>query len=72
MSRMLQNALDEQRKYYSQKLLAIGVYDSQVLTNMTLTELKNEYNYFYHNVPKVTRKKSTSNRNELDFGENCF
>lgn len=58
MSKMLQNALEEQRKYYSQKLLAIGVYNKQVMTKMTLTELKNEYNYFYHNVPKLERKTS--------------
>jgi hypothetical protein len=56
MSKMLQNGLEEQRNYYSQKLLAIGVYNSQVMKKMTLTELKNEYNYFYHNVPQVKRK----------------
>jgi hypothetical protein len=55
MSKMLQNALEEQRSYYSQKLLAIGVYNTQVLNKMTLTELKNEYNYFYHNDPQVKR-----------------
>lgn len=60
MSKMLQNALEEQRNYYSQKLLAIGVYNSQVMKKMTLTELKNEYNYFYHNVPLVKRKGSPS------------
>lgn len=60
MSKMLQNALEEQRNYYSQKLLAIGVYNTQVLNNMTLTELKNEYNYFYKNVPMVKRKGSNS------------
>ncbi|MDQ0229446.1 Fur-regulated basic protein FbpA [Metabacillus malikii] len=48
MSKMLQNALEEQRNYYSQKLLAIGVYNQQVLNQMTLTELKEEYQYFYH------------------------
>ena len=55
MSKMLQNAIVEQRNYYSQKLLAIGVYNTQVLNKMTLTELKNEYNYFYHNDPQVKR-----------------
>lgn len=60
MSKMLQTALEEQRNYYSQKLLAIGVYNSQVMKKMTLTELKNEYNYFYHNIPKVKRKASTT------------
>jgi hypothetical protein len=60
MSKMLQTALEEQRNYYSQKLRAIGVYNNQVLNKMTLTELKNEYNYFYRNVPTVKRKgKST-------------
>jgi Fur-regulated basic protein A len=56
MSEMFQNALEEQRNYYSQKLLAIGVYNKQVMKKMTLTELKNEYNYFYRNVPKLKRK----------------
>ncbi|WP_226668383.1 stress protein [Metabacillus litoralis] len=59
MSKMLQNALEEQRKYYSQKLLALGIYNKQVMNNMTLTELKNEYNYFYHNVPKLKRKSTS-------------
>jgi hypothetical protein len=58
MSKMLQNALEEQRSYYSQKLLAIGVYNTQVLNKMTLTELKNEYNYFYHNDPQVKRNRT--------------
>lgn len=58
MSKMLQNALEEQRNYYSQKLLAIGVYNTQVLRKMTLTELKNEYNYFYHNDPQVKRNRT--------------
>jgi hypothetical protein len=57
MSKMLQNALGEQRNYYCQKLLAIGVYNTQVLNKMTLTELKNEYNYFYHNDPQVKRNR---------------
>jgi hypothetical protein len=60
MSKMLQNALIEQRKYYSDKLLAIGVYNTDVMKKMTLTELKNEYNYFYHNVPQVKRKGASS------------
>ncbi len=60
MSKMLQNALEEQRNYYSQKLLAIGVYNSQVLNKMTLTELKDEYNYFYRNVPQVKRRSSNT------------
>ncbi|APH05580.1 stress protein [Bacillus weihaiensis] len=59
MSKLLQNALEEQRKYYSQKLMAIGVYNKQVMNKMTLTELKNEYNYFYHNMPQQ-KKRSTS------------
>ncbi|UGB32310.1 Fur-regulated basic protein FbpA [Metabacillus sp. B2-18] len=60
MSKMLQTALEEQRNYYSQKLLAIGVYNSQVMNKMTLTELKNEYNYFYHNVPNVKVKGNSA------------
>lgn len=60
MSKMLQNALIEQRNYYSEKLLAIGVYNKEVMKNMTLTELKNEYNYFYHNDPQVKRKGAKS------------
>ncbi len=59
VSKLLQNALEEQRKYYSQKLMAIGVYNKQVMNKMTLTELKNEYNYFYHNMPQQ-KKRSTS------------
>lgn len=60
MSKMLQTALEEQRNYYSQKLLAIGVYNGQVMNKMTLTELKNEYNYFYHNVPNLKKKGNSA------------
>lgn len=56
MSKMLQNALEEQRKYYYQKLLATGVYHPEVLVKMTITELKNEYNFFYHDVRLLKRK----------------
>ena len=56
MGKRMQFALEEQRTYYSQKLLAIGVYNTQVLNKMTISELKNEYNYFYHNDPQVKRK----------------
>ena len=58
MGKRIQFALEEQRTYYAQKLLAIGVYNTQVLNNMTLSELKNEYNYFYRNDPQVKRKGS--------------
>ncbi|MCD7036198.1 Fur-regulated basic protein FbpA [Metabacillus sp. GX 13764] len=58
MSNMLKNALEEQRTYYFQKLLAIGVYNNAVLNKMTVTELKNEYNYFYHNIWNEKKKKT--------------
>ena len=54
MSKMLRNAIEEQRNYYTQKLVAIGVYNEKVMTNMTLTELKKEYNYYYHHVAQVS------------------
>jgi hypothetical protein len=50
MSHQLKMALEDQRKYYSQKLLAIGVYNKEVLNQMTVSELKDEYNYFYHRI----------------------
>lgn len=55
MSKMLRSAIEEQRNYYSQKLVAIGVYNEKIMSNMTLTELKKEYNYFYHHVPQAKR-----------------
>ncbi|NLP50142.1 MULTISPECIES: stress protein [Bacillaceae] len=51
MSRKLQQALEQQREYYINKLLLIGVYDSLVLDGMTTSELKTEYNYFFYDVP---------------------
>ncbi|WP_339149742.1 MULTISPECIES: stress protein [unclassified Sutcliffiella] len=51
MSKKLQKALEQQREYYINKLLLIGVYDSLVLDGMTTTELKTEYNYFFCDVP---------------------
>nr|WP_246188305.1 Fur-regulated basic protein FbpA [Metabacillus lacus] len=50
--------MEEQRDYYSKQLLAIGVYNQSVLKNMTITELKSEYHYFYHCIPEVKRKKT--------------
>ncbi|MEA3321930.1 MAG: stress protein [Bacillota bacterium] len=51
MSRKLKQALEQQREYYINKLLLIGVYDSLVLDGMTTSELKTEYNYFFYDVP---------------------
>lgn len=51
MSKKLQKALEQQREYYINKLLLIGVYDSLVLDGMTTTELKTEYDYFFYDVP---------------------
>lgn len=47
----LKKALEQQREYYINKLLLIGVYDSLIMDGMTITELKDEYNYFYYDVP---------------------
>ncbi|MRX71995.1 Fur-regulated basic protein FbpA [Bacillus lacus] len=58
MKKWLLTALEEQRDYYSKQLLAIGVYNQSVLKNMTITELKSEYHYFYHCIPEVKRKKT--------------
>ncbi|MCA1319289.1 hypothetical protein LC085_05120 [Bacillus tianshenii] len=57
----LKKALELQRDYYIDKLLLIGVYDSMILDGMTITELKNEYHYFYYDVP--SKKPSFSRRN---------
>lgn len=58
----LKKALELQRDYYIDKLLLIGVYDSMILAAMTTTELKNEYHYFYYDVPSrkrnILRKES--------------
>lgn len=60
MSKLLKNALEEQRKYYFQKLLAIDVYNEEILNKITLTELEKEYQYFYLLNPKIIKKtKST-------------
>jgi len=60
MSNFIKNALEEQRKYYSQKLLAIGVYNEEILNKMTLTELEREYQYFYLKNPKIMKKTKSS------------
>ncbi|WP_243385487.1 stress protein [Bacillus kexueae] len=60
MSNMLKKALEEQRKYYSEKLLAIGVYNEQIVNNMTLTELEKEYQYFFLQQPIIKKKTNLS------------
>ncbi|MBD1380331.1 stress protein [Metabacillus arenae] len=60
MSRFLKNALEEQRNYYYQKLKLIGVYNHEVLSNMTISELKQEYYYFYHSIPSKKKRSKLS------------
>ncbi|WP_243292232.1 stress protein [Bacillus sp. FJAT-47783] len=56
MSKMLKQALQEQRKYYAEKLLAIGVYNEEIVNNMTITELEKEYQYFFLQRPSIKKK----------------
>ncbi|WP_078381330.1 stress protein [Sutcliffiella halmapala] len=61
MKGRLHQALEQQREYYLKKLLLIGVYDLSILEKLTTSELKEEYNYFYNDVPSIksrSRKKS--------------
>ncbi|CAG9620522.1 Fur-regulated basic protein FbpA [Sutcliffiella rhizosphaerae] len=51
MSNELKKALKQQREYYIDKLLLINVYNDNVLNGLTITELKEEYNYFYNDFP---------------------
>ncbi|MFC0272498.1 stress protein [Metabacillus herbersteinensis] len=70
MSKILQIALDEQRNYYFQKLLAIGVYNMDVMKSMTNTELQKEYNYFYHNIPAIKRSLQNVQSIQMDTNQN--
>lgn len=60
MSNMLNQALQEQRKYYSEKLLAIGVYNEEIVKKMTITELEKEYQYFFLQKPSIKKKSKLS------------
>jgi hypothetical protein len=59
MSKLFRKALEDQRVFYSRKLNSLGIYDEEVLSSMTLSELKKEYQHFYSSVPfmKLTQKK---------------
>jgi predicted GNAT family N-acyltransferase len=60
MSKLFQKALEDQRAFYCKKLLSLGIYNQEVLSSMTLSELKKEYHYFFNNIPliKLSHKKS--------------
>ncbi|ARA85330.1 MULTISPECIES: hypothetical protein [Bacillus] len=47
MSRLLKNALEKERNHYLKKLNSLGEYNQDVLQRMTITELRNEYFYFF-------------------------
>ncbi|KAA6453147.1 Fur-regulated basic protein FbpA [Bacillus swezeyi] len=47
MSKLLKNALEKERNHYSKKLISLGVYHQEHLQRMTITELRNEYFYFF-------------------------
>ncbi|MFN2745921.1 MULTISPECIES: Fur-regulated basic protein FbpA [Bacillus] len=47
MSKLLKNALEKERNHYSKKLISLGVYKQDHLQGMTITELRNEYFYFF-------------------------
>ncbi|ASB89932.1 Fur-regulated basic protein FbpA [Bacillus sonorensis] len=58
MSKLLKNALEKERKHYSEKLMSIGVYNRDNLQRMTITELRNEYFYFF-------RKNKAPSQNKI-------
>ena len=47
MSRLLKNALEKERNHYLKKLISLGEHNREVLQRMTITELRNEYFYFF-------------------------
>lgn len=57
MVKKQRHPLEDAHDYYYKKLLAIGVYNPAVLSRMSTLELKNEYEYYYHNTPSIKRKK---------------
>lgn len=47
MSKLLKLALEKERNHYSEKLISIGVYKRDHVQRMTISELRNEYFYFF-------------------------
>lgn len=47
MSRLLKNALEKERNHYLKKLISLGEHNQEVLQRITITELRNEYFYFF-------------------------
>ncbi|KYD04807.1 Fur-regulated basic protein FbpA [Bacillus atrophaeus] len=59
MSNFLKTALEKERSHYSEKLHQIGVYNKEVMKEMTISELRREYAYFYRKTPYVKQSPYT-------------
>ncbi|ARW06413.1 Fur-regulated basic protein FbpA [Bacillus atrophaeus] len=59
MSNFLKTALEKERSHYSEKLYQIGVYNKEVMKEMTISELRREYAYFYRKIPYLKQSPYT-------------
>ncbi|KEP26109.1 MULTISPECIES: hypothetical protein [Bacillus] len=48
MRRILKEALAKERRYYTKQLCSLGVYSPDMTKNMTISDLKKEYHFFFN------------------------
>ena len=48
MRRILKEALAKERHYYTKQLCSLGVYSPDMTKNMTISDLKKEYHFFFN------------------------
>ncbi|WP_353856018.1 stress protein [Bacillus sp. Bos-x628] len=48
MRQILKEALEKERQYYTQRLCSLGVYSHDMTKNMTISDLKKEYHFFFN------------------------
>jgi len=46
--RILKEALAKERHYYTKQLCSLGVYSPDAAKNMTISDLKKEYHFFFN------------------------
>ncbi|WP_345807342.1 stress protein [Bacillus pumilus] len=48
MRRILTEALAKERHYYTKQLCSLGVYSLSAAKNMTISDLKKEYHFYFN------------------------
>lgn len=48
MRSILKEALAKERHYYTKRLCSLGVYSPDMTKNMTISDLKKEYHFFFN------------------------